>query len=154
MLLQEGRDLTDICEMLDQAFNAAEVASDTGMGGWDDNWLLALYEEAGRTRRTWDLAEKQSGGVVAQQFRAVGLDPRIVRPALAPWRPAHSHAAAEDALRFAWEWGMALVLGRSGLAGLSNSETVEVLRDLPQAVPQANWPQAISPNSYRRRTGG
>lgn len=151
ILLRDGRALSDICEMLDQTFNAVEVASDTGMGGWDDDWLLALYEEAGRAGRNWDLAEKQSGAVVARQFRAVGLDPRVVRPALAPWLPAHSHAAAEDALRFAWEWGMAELLGRCGLAGRPDAELLEILRDLPAVVPRARWPQAISHETYRRR---
>jgi hypothetical protein len=151
ILLRDGHALNSVCEMLDQVFDGVEVASDTGMGGWDDDWLLALYEEAGRAGRGWDLAEKQSGAVVARQFRAAGLDPRVVRPALAPWLPQHSHAAAEDALRFAWEWGMAVLLGRSGLAGRPDADLVEMLRDLPAVVPPAQWPQAISHETYRRR---
>ncbi len=149
VLLREGRGLTYICDMLDQAFSAAEIASDTGAGGWDDDWLLMLYDEAGRAERKWELAEQQSGAVVARQLRAVGLDPRVVRPALAPWRPAHCHAAAADALCFAWEWGMAELLGRCGLAGRPNAELVEMLRDLPAVLPRAQWPQAISHETYR-----
>ncbi|MBP0463694.1 hypothetical protein J5Y09_07210 [Roseomonas sp. PWR1] len=151
ILLRDGRPLSDVCEMLDRTFDGAEVASDTGMGGWDDDWLLTLYEEAGRAGRNWDLAEKQSGGVVARQFRALGLDPRVVRPALAPWLPPHSHAAAEDALRFAWEWGMAEILARSDLVGRPDADLVAMLRDLPAVVPPARWPQAASHETYRRR---
>ncbi len=154
VLLKDGLDPADICDLLDEAFAAAEVASDTGMGGWDDDWLLALYEEAGRAGRAWDLAEKESGGVVARQFRARGIDPRIARPALAPWRPAHAHAAAEDALRFAWEWGMAELLATRGLGGCSDADLLHALGDLPGTIPREAWPRPLAPGGYRSRQPG
>lgn len=108
-LMAEGLPVAEVCAALDAAFAGATVACDAGATGWDSHWLAALCAAAGR-EQPWALAEADSGSVVGRRVRAAGLDPRPCRPALRPHAPPHSHAAAEDAMRFASEWRMAGLL--------------------------------------------
>ncbi|RVT96374.1 hypothetical protein EOD42_14815 [Rhodovarius crocodyli] len=145
VLLQEGLPPDEACDVLDGALAGLEVASDTGANGWDADWLYILYEAAGRSPRGWFLGEPKSGGLVARRLRAAGLDPMTVRPAMARWRPAHSHAAAEDAGAFAWEWAMAELLAAGGATGLTSE-------NLPELIPAPIWPRPLA-GGYRRREG-
>lgn len=151
-LLRDGRDVTAVCDRLDAALSGWDIASDTGAGDWDDDWLMMLYDAAGR-RRHWDLSPNRSGAHVAARFRAIGLDPRVVRPALRPWLPPHTHAAAEDALAFAWEWGMAGLLAAALPPGLDEQALAALLADLPRLIPRQAWPAvtAGSEAGLRRR---
>lgn len=149
-LLAEGRDPAACCALLAAETEGFAVASDEGPRGWDGVWLDRLHEAAGRAR-DWPLAEQASGALVAARCRALGLDPRLVRPALRRHAPAPSHAAAEDALRFAWEWGMAELLGRTEAPRLAPEALVRALSDLPALVPPALWPEAAQGGSWRRR---
>lgn len=151
-LMDEGLPISEACERLDAAFAGRVLASDTGAGSWDDDWLLALYEAAGRDRG-WDLAERPSGNHVARRLTALGLVPVTVRPALAPHAPPHTHAAAEDALVFAWEYAMSGLLGGRLAAGVAMAELLEGLADLPALIPREQWPRATA-SSFRRRHGG
>jgi hypothetical protein len=149
-LLAEGLEVGAACDALDAAFAGRVVASDTGVGGWDDDWLLTLYEAAGR-ERPWDIAEKPAGSHVAARLRAAQLLPAVVRPALKPFVPPHTHAAAEDALAFAWEWAMA---GRlmEPLAGCDAAAQAAALADLPGLLPRGSWPAIASADgAFRRR---
>jgi len=149
-LMAEGLPAAEVCARLDAAFAGAEVACDTGAAGWDSDWLAALYAAAGRDQ-PWALSEAESGALVGRRFRAAGLDPRVCRPALEPHAPPHSHAAAEDAMRFAWEWAMAEVLEGAGAAALDPAGLKAALADLPALLPKPRWPKPLDPSAFRRR---
>ncbi|WP_376099995.1 hypothetical protein ACE7GA_12965 [Roseomonas sp. CCTCC AB2023176] len=90
---------------------------------------------------------------MAGRYRSLGLEPRVVRPSLARWAPPATHAAAEDAWRFAWEWLMSDRLATAGVGALPPREAAAAIADLPSLVPRGAWP-AITPDSegrFRRR---
>lgn len=149
-LRAEGLAPEEACDVLDRAFAGRVVATDTGAGGWDADWLAMLFEAAGRAPRGWEIAEKPSGSHVAQHMRGLGLAPALVRPALKPFAPPHTHAAAEDALAFAWEWAMAAPLA----AALGGRDAALALIDLPALLPRGAWPGVAPGLDYRRRHGG
>lgn len=150
MLQAEGSAPDAACDALDAAFAGRVVATDTGAGGWDADWLAMLFEAAGRAPRGWEIAEKPSGSHVAQHMRGLGLPPALVRPALKPHLPPHTHAAAEDALAFAWEWAIAAPLA----AALAGRDVAAALADLPALLPPAQWPQVAESAAFRRRHPG
>lgn len=145
-LMREGALVESVCDVLDAAFTGEVVASDTGAGDWDDEWLLMIYEAAGRAR-PWDLSETKSGGLVAGHLRSRSLDPKRVRPGWAKWLPEHTHAAAEDALKFAWEWGMAELLAASD----ARDSFPGTLSDLPALIPPDRWPRPTAESEARMR---
>lgn len=149
-LLRDGMDVDTVCEVLDGAFSGEVLATDTGSGDWDDGWLQMLYEAAGRNR-PWEIPETKSGGQVAAHLRLKSLDPRAIRPALRHWAPPHSHAAAEDAMTFAWEWGMSELIGGAGAAGLSAEALSAALADLPGLIPKKRWPLPTAESEARMR---
>lgn len=150
-LQAEGIGTAEACDVLDAALEGQVVATDTGAGGWDDDWLALLYEAAGRTPRGWAIAEKPSGSHVAQRLRELGLAPTAIRPALKPWLPQHTHAAAEDALAFAWEWAIAAPLAAK-LAGRDEATQAEKVDRLSSLLPPTDWPR-VDPDgpAFRRR---
>ncbi|WP_426954829.1 hypothetical protein [Muricoccus radiodurans] len=153
VLLEAGEPIDAVCDALDVVLSGRIVCTDTGGAGWDADWLSVLYEAAGRAPRGWALSEQTAGAVIAARFRERDLTPRIVRPPLARWAPPATHAAAEDALRYAWEWAMAAVLAEAGLGRLAPAESTAALDDLPSLAPRETWPR-ISPDSegrFRRR---
>lgn len=152
-LLRDGMDIDAACAILDSEFSGIILATDTGPGDWDDGWLHMLYEAAGRNR-SWEISETKSGGHVAAHLRSKSLDPKVIRPALRHWAPPHSHAAAEDAMVFAWEWGMSELIGDSGVGDLGTEVLSAVLADLPSLIPKERWPRltAESEARMRRRT--
>ena len=152
-LLRDGLAVAAVCDTLDEAFAGAEVVTDTSEDGWDDGWMLALYEAAGRHRRTWTVANADSGRVVADHFRRAGLVPRTARPALLRWTPPHTHAAAQDALHYAWQWAMAEILARTNAPRLEPSDLAAALTDLPSFLDRNAWPRiaADSLGRFRRR---
>lgn len=149
-LLRDGLLPDQACGLLDAALAGRVVATDTGPGGWDSDWLAMLYEAAGSEPRGWAIADEPSGSHVAQHMRGLGLAPALVRPALKPFRPAHTHAAAEDAMVFAWEWAIAAPLA----AALAGRDAAAMLADLPALLPRESWPQAAPGCPYRRRHEG
>ena len=149
-LMAGGLGLEEACEALDAALAGRVGATDTGAGGWDADGPAVLFEAAGREPGDRAVAENPSGSHVAQHMRGLGLSPALVRPALKPFVPPHTHAAAEDALAFAWEWAMAAPLA----AALAGRDAAAALADLPAVLPREAWPGVAPGLDYRRRHGG
>lgn len=151
ILAADGAPVSRVVEALDAALAGAVVAADTGPAGWDADWITTLYAAAQRPWQGWVLAEKASGALVGDRFREVGLTPRYHRPPLLRWAPPTTHAAAEDALHFAWQWGMAQLLADSAAATLPPAEIEAAMADLPALVPRERWPRIAEAARFRRR---
>jgi len=151
IIAAEGAPVGAVVQALDAALADAVVAADTGPAGWDADWITTLYAAAGRPWQAWALTEKTSGALVADRFRELGLTPRYHRPPLLRWAPPTTHAAAEDALHFAWQWGMAQRLADSAAARLPPAEIEAAMADLPALVPRALWPRIAETACFRRR---
>lgn len=153
ILATEGASVAAVCDALDAALAGTIVAADTGAVGWDADWVTALYTAARRPWQAWALSEKTSGALVADRFRELGLAPRYHRPPLLPWAPPTTHAAAEDALQFAWQWGMAHLLAESAAAKLPPADIEAAMAELPALVPQQRWPRIADASlaRFRRR---
>ncbi len=50
--------------MLDREFGAHLVATDTGSGSVDDEWLAVLHEAAGREPSGWRVAHQDLSGIL------------------------------------------------------------------------------------------
>jgi hypothetical protein len=149
-LMDTGLPVAVVSDRLDAAFAGAEVACDTGAAGRESDWIAMLYAAAGRAP-PWALGEAESGAPVARRLRASGFDPRLLRPALAPHAPPHRLAAAEDALRFAWEWAMADLLAGTAAPGLDAAALKAARADPPRLLPRTAWPLPLDPAAFRRR---
>lgn len=139
ILQRDGLPAAEVCDVLDREFGANLVATDTGSGSVDDEWLAVLHEAAGREPSGWRVAHQNAEQVILAACRAHGLRTELVMGPLLLQAPASTHAAAEDTLGYAWRYAMVQQLGASE----SESGT----------RPASVRPCAISRRRYRRTAG-
>jgi hypothetical protein len=107
MLAKEGQPPGEVVRQLDALIGDKAVVTDTGAAGRDADCLTELARVAGLSGwpSCWALVPQDAGTLIRRQAQAAGTGAQLL--AMAEAEPLATHAAAEDALHYAWRWCIA-----------------------------------------------
>lgn len=152
-LQDEGLPLRQVAEEMDALLAGRTVHADTGRHGSDAGWLTEVAEALGEAwwPTRWRLHRKSGPDLLLEALAAARLDPRYAFVPVLMRAPGPTHAAAEDALRWAYAIGLAVDLRDTPLAGSPPELVRRRLRKLRQFIPHERRPRISPLSSYRRR---
>jgi hypothetical protein len=154
-LLDEGLPLRQVVEEIDAHLAGCTVNADTGRHGSDAGWLTEVADALGEAwwPPRWRLHRKSGPDLLLEALAAAQLDARLAFVPILMRAPQPTHAAAEDAHRWAYAVGLAADLRETPLFGSPPDLLRSRLRRLRQVIPHDRRPRVAAGSRYRRRHG-